>query len=74
MGELSITMRAILLGEPAPQAALAAAARIGVRLDPAAEVPVVVTSRSRVGVGVGPRASRNLVACESLHRRYIAVT
>ena len=41
VGELSTTMRAILLGEPAPEVALAAAARVGLRLDPSTEVPVV---------------------------------
>ena len=41
VGELSTTMRAILLGQPAPEVALAAAARVGVKLDPSTEVPVV---------------------------------
>ena len=41
VGELSTTMRAILLGQPAPEVALAAAARVGVTLDPSTEVPVV---------------------------------
>lgn len=41
VGELSSTMRSILLGQPAPEVAHEAAARVGVRLDPKAQVPVV---------------------------------
>ena len=34
-------MRATLLGEPAPEVALAAVARVRLRLNPSTEVPVV---------------------------------